>query len=446
MDSVRAQYERYPYPPVGAFALPRRGQAEAVAFETGTRLCFGKPRSAKGVRILVAGGGTLEPLVVAEANASAACVVAVELSQESLRILGRRTKFASALRFLRGGHAPIEPVAADLFSWAPSEPFDLILASNLLQHVADPGSLLVRLSSWLKPEGVMRIATYPRHSRLWMRETGRWLKANGVTAMASALHARAFEAILTLPETHPVRSCFLSHQEVGTDAGIVDAFLHACENPLGPLDWSREVLRAGLEIHAETQNETSRSSFLDDIVPEARGLDVWTKLEILDRLLELCANPTLWLSKGSSILLPKESSERIDVRSQSALPDSASVVAMPSRVRFELRQGLERASALCRVPEASLLDRFAREVGSRVSPEDSSLMLHGLAIADYDARDLMSAQAPYGNDFWSALEPHARLLHQGQPAVGATIHEQIDWLQVRYGALMNEIEVQVLAQ
>ncbi len=444
MDSVRAQYERYPYPPVSAFALPRRGQAVAVAFETGTKLCFGEPRSGRGIRILVAGGGTLEPLVVAESNPFAACVVAVDLSQEALRILGRRERLAQALRLLRGGHAPLEIVSADLFAWEPIEPFDLIFASNILQHVAHPGALLSRLSSWLKPNGVIRIATYPKHSRLWMRETGRWLRANGITRESKNIRARAFDAVSKLPDGHPVASCFMSHQEVGSDAGVVDAFLHACENPLGPLEWKREVVRAGLELRAETQTETSRSTFLDDVVPSARGLDAWTKLEVLDQVLELCANPTLWLARVPTTNLPTaNSSGSVAVDRHEDLA-SANRITMPSRVRYELRQGLERASALCGMPANALVDHFAREVGSRVSPNDGSRVLPGLAIADYAAAELLEARAPYESDAWSAFDPHARLCYQGDPAIGATIQDQVDWLQARYGALMNEIEVHVV--
>ena len=443
MDSVRHQYEQYPYPPIGAFALPSRTQGDGVRFETGTRLCLGTPRPHRGTRILVAGAGTIEALVVAQANPEAACVVAVDLSDQSMRLLERRVRWARATRFFHGAQiAPISCTVADLFLWEPTAKFDFILASNMLQHVVEPAELLARLAGWLNPDGVMRIVTYPKQSRLWMREVGRWLKIHGLSAGDRSVHRRAFDLVATLPDDHPVRSCFMSHQEIATDAGVVDAFLHACENPLRPLEWKAACANAGLELCAEVQTQTSRSSFLDDIAPEARALDAWAKLEVLDGVLELCANPALWLrptlrgapaSQGSEELKAMPSTPRIT-------PGSLRV---PSRVRFELRRALERASSLSGVDPAELVARLVREVGPRVMGDGSLRVLPGLAIVDYSPQELLTTEAPWQADAWANVPVLSRLKFRGKEVRGDSVVEQVEWLQVRYGPFTNHIDVEL---
>src|SRR6202041_3229615 len=102
--------------------------------------------------------------------------------------------------------------------------FDFVLASNILHHNSDPTQLLKALADKLKLHGVMRVVTYPKGSRYWMRETSRWLKARGLTSESEALVRESRRAIRELPMGNPLRSCFESQRETGTRAGLVDAF------------------------------------------------------------------------------------------------------------------------------------------------------------------------------------------------------------------------------
>ena len=67
-DPVRAQYERFPYPPGSALRLPVRGQGASLTWERGVALARTSPLGDlshglapdhRGLRILVAGAGTL---------------------------------------------------------------------------------------------------------------------------------------------------------------------------------------------------------------------------------------------------------------------------------------------------------------------------------------------------------------------------------------------------
>lgn len=379
-ERVKEQYGRFPYPPIPALALPRPGQGKTLSFELGTELAFGASRSHVGVRILVAGAGTFEPLVVSQAHPRAREITAVDLSDSSLGRLGNRMRLQTLSRWARLGFgppgAPVTLECADLLEWAPREGFDYILASNVLHHAPDPARLLQRLSSWLKPEGVLRVVTYPKSSRIWMRETSAWLKGQGISSATPRLVRRAREAILNLPSAHPVRSCFESQPEVGTEAGLVDAFLNECENPLWPLQWRNAAAAAGLELVGETQDEGSRSDFLISLVPATARLDAWSRLQVLDDLLELCANPILWFKRGETRPVRLPQGGVFPIRT----------AELPPRVHEELRSNLGRARALLSEAGVSLeetLEALRRETGPRVHPRDPERILPGLSILDH---------------------------------------------------------------
>lgn len=374
IQDVRKQYEEFPYPPISPFALPRRGEGERVKIGYGARL--GGLSAPVKPRILVAGAGSFEALVVAQANPDATEVVAVDLSSRSLASLRRRLLMHRLARPF-SKRAPVRLVRADLFEWSPDEAFDFILASNVLHHVPDPAALLARLASWLKPDGLMRVVTYPRVSRIWMRETGRFLRTQGIGPGDDVLR-RSREAIASLPVNDPKSSCFESHEEAGTATGIVDAFLHACENPLSPLEWEQAFARAGLEVFGEDQNETSRSDFLVELMPACSALTRFERLQVLDDLLELCANPVFWL---------KKTGRPVAVATACAVYESTSV-------QWELRQAIEDAERILAkvgVTVDALVEILRKEVGLRVSAPPEERPLPGLSITEYRLAELRTA-------------------------------------------------------
>lgn len=470
MDAVRRQYERFPYPPVNALALPHRGQGARLAYELGLELARDAggavdARTHDGIRILVAGGGTLEPLIVAQAHPRAAEVVTVDFSAASTRRLRRRHALARLtdalyLRRLRGAAlAPVRIVHADLHTWQDGQ-FDYILASNVLQHVTDPAALLARLAGFLAPGGLLRVVTYPQASRFWLRETGEWLRLHDLGPDSPDLVARASAVVSQLPAGHPVRSCFASHREARTATGIVDAFLHACENPLAPLAWRAAAQVAGLTLLGETQHEDARSSFLERLAPATRALDRWTKLQILDDLLELTASPVLWFTPARDAApapiasLEAQAAPAADdnTLARGRSPQEVARVArrwrLPSATGFRLGVQLRRAAQLLApsgIAIAELVAALRREVGAHVAAEGAPLP--GLSITEYDTAALLAAPEPWGDPEWSTLESltqgRVTLLHEGAPLEGATLAQQARRLQCRAGPRRPFIEVEI---
>ena len=139
------------------------------------------------------------------------------------------------------------------------------------------------------------MVTYPKASRFWLRATAQWLSFRGIGADTQRLVSAAHDCVAELPEHHPVRLSFESNYESRSAVGIADAYFHPCENPLRPDEWREAAEQAGLCLGAEDQHAYSRSSFVDDVVPQLADLGVWQKLQLLDDLHELSTNPVLWL-------------------------------------------------------------------------------------------------------------------------------------------------------
>jgi SAM-dependent methyltransferase len=361
---LRTQYERFPYPPIPFLALPRAREGDRLRL-----------KDHRGKRILVAGSGTLEALVVAQAHPDASEIVAVDLSARSIAISKKRFAFFRMARpFTK--LPSIQFVVGDL-TYLDLGKFDYILASNLLHHSENPPLLLLNLTRRLLENGVIRVVTYPKGSRFWMRKTSEWLKSRGLTPSTDRLVKKSRELIRTLPLGHPIRSCFDSQPETRTLPGLVDAFFNACENPLSPLEWARASQSSGLELMEEGQNTDSRSSFLDPFLGAGK-LNIWEKLQILDDTWELCSNPVLWFRKTH------------------AEKSRASDFVPASQETFET--GLKRAEGLMNQAGKTLLDYqnwLRREVGPRVSPKHPSELLRGLSLTEYDLSqlDLISALA-----------------------------------------------------
>ena len=390
ISSIQDQYESFPYPPIPWFGLPRKGQGKSLSYEFGLKFTQTSGLH-RGIRILVAGSGTFEPLVVAQNHPEAEEIVALDFSGKSLEVLRKRHQFAKFSRFYT--RLPkIRFFEFDLMKLDQEKlkilgKFDYILASNLLQHVSSAETLLANLNLLLNPQGLLRLVTYPQASRIWMRRGSLWLRENGISPGTRNLVRRARKEFNKLSEGDPVRANFNIHPENKTPTGIVDAFLNAWEKPWRPLELQKLLNRSGFKCIGEAQEETSCSSFLDEICPELQALGRFEKLQILDDLLELCSNPILWFVKletvsaknlGSTYSIWKEHSKNSRVPLFRELQEC--------KLRIQEVLGDHQTATRARtggVNFETLLKAFKEKVGPRVDPKDHSKALPGLALSDY---------------------------------------------------------------
>lgn len=274
---VRAQYERFPYPPIPWFALPQGRDLESLRAPSTART------------ILVAGCGTFELVAIARANPDAKLIVGIDLSRASLRRLRLRLGMERWRSLTRARRLPpVRLICGDLMQTPFSMRFDAIYASNVLHHLHDPAAGFATLTRLLPLGGWLRLVTYPKASREAMRRTRQYLESQGLSPVTPRLVSAAIQAVLKLPAGDPIRECFLSHPERHTQTGVVDAFFHACENPLSPRQWGEAASRTGMVLVREDTREDCRS----------KSSSPWQALQEMDDRLELVSNPVLWLQKG----------------------------------------------------------------------------------------------------------------------------------------------------
>jgi SAM-dependent methyltransferase len=361
MSDLKRQYERYPYPPISRWALPRR--KEGAALQT-------KALHAKNPKILVIGGGTLEPLVVAQAYPQASEILNIDLSKASIDVLKHRLWLHKIARPF-SKRASIRSLCGDFRDFTDCG-FDYVIASNVLHHMDNPAQALLEISKRLKPGGILRMVTYPKMSRIWMKATSQFLKLRKVDRAVN-IKKVALQAVRELPISHPIRACYESHQERMNDAGIVDAFFNACENPLSPLEWQRASGASGLQLFAETQDKNSHSDLIGEFLgTHSEKIDRWKKLQILDDTWELCSNPILWFEKTRE---PVSST----VSAEASAPSQESILE-------QIIRAAKQADSLLREADSNLqewIEWLRKEVGPRTWPNHPDEILRGLSMTEY---------------------------------------------------------------
>ena len=149
---VRRQYEEHPYPRwVRAASAPAPVTLDEHLRNTFPSAGFRPLGNSDRIDILVAGCGTgRHPIEVAQKYREAR-VLAVDLSLASLCYAKRKTPLASKIEYAQ----------ADILKLGSIDrTFDLIDASGVLHHLADPLAGWRALLSLLRPGGFMRVGLY----------------------------------------------------------------------------------------------------------------------------------------------------------------------------------------------------------------------------------------------------------------------------------------------
>ena len=158
-DPVAEQYDRWVYPkPIEDLAeWSRAGHRQAADPQLMADEFWPDRGYRDGLEILVAGCGANQAAAIAHSNPSAR-VVGTDVSASSLEH-EKRLKKQHGLDNLELRELPIERTV-DL-----DRDFDLIVATGVLHHLADPAEGLSSLAAVLKPDGVIFLMLYARYGR-----------------------------------------------------------------------------------------------------------------------------------------------------------------------------------------------------------------------------------------------------------------------------------------
>lgn len=243
-DAIARQYARWIYPEpaqdLDVYSQTRRGTCDPALVHDLFWPDRDYPRS---LDILVAGCGANEAAEMAYHNRTAR-VLGIDVSEPSL----------AHERYLRSKHEldnlellrlPIEDVPT------LGRDFDLVLASGVLHHMAEPLAGLKTLGGCLRRDGVIAVFLYGRHGRVGLEILQSLFRDIGLGQDEASLDV-VKRTLETLPAQHPLRVDTLVDAQF--DSGLVDMFLNPRERSYTVDDCLRFVSEAGLVFQDWVEN------------------------------------------------------------------------------------------------------------------------------------------------------------------------------------------------
>ncbi len=239
-DEISRFYDEHPYPPpvddldheVDAWSDGARRRVEHA------RLWPSLPFR-DDHRILVAGCGTSQAARYALRYPKAS-VVGIDISPTSLDAT-RRLVEHHELSNVELHELPIERVAT------LGGPFDHIVATGVVHHLADPGAGLRALRGVLGPAGAMRLMVYATHGRYGVHLMQEYCRRVGVTPTEAQI-ADLVATLRELPAGHPISDLLRKTPDFQQDDALADALLNPREQSYSVPGLFRLIDAAGMRF------------------------------------------------------------------------------------------------------------------------------------------------------------------------------------------------------
>lgn len=266
--SVRALYERFPYPHYPLLAKPRWQEGWLTGSRFNAFLAGGLSGSVSGTenkRILIAGCGEILPAVICANEPRSVRIDAVDLSANSLRrALFRCASEVTRLRLRR----------ADASEWLERHEnvYDHIDCYGVLHHLADPLASLNRLARALKPGGTARVMVYNTPARTWIHEWQhifRLLQIKTESKHDIALAMRILGRAGQISEGLGELLARMGPSLLNNETRFADTFLHPREARISPAAWTNGIVSSGLRL----SGIFDRYDECDDLANPLWGID-----------------------------------------------------------------------------------------------------------------------------------------------------------------------------
>ena len=162
-ETVRRQYEDYPYPERDPEDERKRlVRSFPATLETMNHYCFkGRRDFRKGFRALVAGGGTGDGSIwlAEQLKTTDAAIIHLDISEASIEVAKARAdvRGLTNITWMHGSLLDLPTMGL--------EPFDYIDCTGVLHHLSDPPAGLAALQGSLAGDGCMGIMVYGQYGR-----------------------------------------------------------------------------------------------------------------------------------------------------------------------------------------------------------------------------------------------------------------------------------------
>lgn len=244
-DTVRAQYEAFPYPERKPTDERKRliTGSPSLPVEMDHWLWGGARDWSQPLKALIAGGGTGDALIQLAQKLTDAGrafeITYLDLSHASRRIAEKRAE----VRKLQN----ITFVTGSLLDAGDHGPFDYIDCCGVLHHLPDPQAGFDALAGALKPDGGMGLMVYAPHGR-----AGVYPLQDAFNALLHDLppekQLKAAKRIFDrLPDAHPFKRNTRVVDHKNGDAGFYDLLLHSQDRPFTITELLAALNAAGLD-------------------------------------------------------------------------------------------------------------------------------------------------------------------------------------------------------
>ncbi|HKG78228.1 MAG TPA: class I SAM-dependent methyltransferase [Pyrinomonadaceae bacterium] len=217
-DPVRDFYTSHPYPPpLENLDRARDLWQDENVHRAEFHLLWPHKEYRADMDVLVAGCGTWQSAKFALTH-PAARVVGIDISTTSLEHT-EWLKRKYSLTNLETRQLAIENVA-DL-----DHPFDMIISTGVLHHLADPGAGLRALRSVLKADGAMYLMVYAPYGRTGVYMFQEYCRRLGIGTSQQDINDLT-AALKVLPQHHPLLSMLRGSRDALDAGALVDALLN----------------------------------------------------------------------------------------------------------------------------------------------------------------------------------------------------------------------------
>ncbi len=287
-DSVREQYELYPYPPRDPRDEAKRliEGSPSHLLEINHYIFAGRRDFSRPFRALIAGGGTGDgAIMLAQQLADRRCpaeVIYLDLSDSSRKIAEAR----AAARGLKNISFHTESLL-DLPALAFGK-FDYIDCCGVLHHLPNPAAGLSALCDALNEDGGLGLMVYGAYGRTGVYHLQEALRALGRDDAPAAKLDLARRLLRQLPATSWLaRNPFVGDHLKAGDAGIYDLLLHSIDRPYTVSEFASLIESAGLSVAALIEPwRYDPANFIGDgaLLKRLDGLDRWQRAAIAEQL------------------------------------------------------------------------------------------------------------------------------------------------------------------
>lgn len=248
-DSLRLQYETYPYPPRDPADEATRlitGSPSQIA-EINHYLFAGRRDFSKPFRALIAGGGTGDAAIMLAQQLAdegdAGDITYLDLSRSSADIARARARARGLtnINFLHGSILDLDKLV--------TAPFDYIDCCGALHHMADPAAGLRGLATVLADDGGMGLMVYAPFGRTGVYQMQSLLRLIGADDPPADRIEQVKTLLRQLPPTNWLRrnNLVADHMKAG-DAGLYDLLLHSRDRAYTVPELAELVAGADLRI------------------------------------------------------------------------------------------------------------------------------------------------------------------------------------------------------